>query len=228
VDLPGHGQSEMPQPFSLEQAATSLDEALAVRGGEPVVLVGHSLGGLVCAAEAIAHPDRVRALVLVETALRSQVPEADRPALLQRLDTHYAELVHGAYVDFGRDSAQGEALWRDVAGLDPEMIKRWIRLAWTSDLSVQAAELRVPVLVVLAPRSWDAAESWDHVSKALGYERVPHLHAERLDRCGHFVMLDRPRGLARLIAGFAANPWTEEPHAQLSAPSRPRAARSGS
>ena len=210
VDLPGHGQSEMPAPFSLGSAAAALDAALAANGHEPVVLVGHSLGGLVCAAEAIEHPERVRALVLVETALRPQLPAAELPAMLAALDQHYAELVHGAYLDFGRDSAQGEALWREVEPLDPAMVRRWIRLAWTTDLSEPVAGLKVPVLVVLAPRSWEATETWPEVARALGYERMPRVHAVRFEGCGHFVMLDRPRDLAALVASFAANTVTDE------------------
>lgn len=210
TDLPGHGETAMPEQFSLEQAAASLDAALAARGTEPVVLVGHSLGGLVCAEEAIRHPERVRALVLVETSLKSKLPDAQRTQLLGQLDTNYEALVHGAYVSFGRDSAQGEALWREVAGLDHEMMKRWIRLAWTTDLSKDAARLNVPTLMVLAPRSWEAGETWPQVASELGVERVPHIRAERFFGCGHFIMLDRPADLARLIATFAANPGNDE------------------
>src|SRR5262245_51910460 len=46
VDLPGHGMTAMPAPFSLEQAVASLDAAIAREGSTPVILVGHSLGGL--------------------------------------------------------------------------------------------------------------------------------------------------------------------------------------
>ena len=210
TDLPGHGESAMPEPFSLDQAAASLDATLASQGSEPVVLVGHSLGGLVCAAEAIRHPERVRALVLVESSLRSPYSAQQRTAMFAELEAHYADLVHGAYVSFGRDSAQGEALWREVEGLDPGMMKRWIRLAWTADLSGEASRLTVPVLLVLAPRSWDPGETWPEVAGALGVERVPQLKVTRLEDCGHFVMLDHPAELARLIARFAANPVTAE------------------
>lgn len=204
VDLPGHGESAMPAPFSLECAGGALAVALECDVTEPFVLVGHSLGGLVAATAALEHPAHLRGLVLVETALQPQVSVADRQALLASLDRDYTRLLHAAYLDFGQDSAQGEALYARVARLDPAIVKPWIRLAWTADLSRQAAGLEVPVLVVLAPRSWSEGEPWNTAATALGYAHVPHLKAVRLEGCGHFVMLDRPAELARLIERFTS------------------------
>ena len=48
VDLPGHG-TRMAEPFTLDEAFATIDRALrasAERG--PVLLVGHSMGGLLC------------------------------------------------------------------------------------------------------------------------------------------------------------------------------------
>jgi len=48
VDLPGHG-SRMAEPFTLDEAFRTIDAAVreaALRG--PVLLVGHSMGGLLC------------------------------------------------------------------------------------------------------------------------------------------------------------------------------------
>ena len=206
VDLPGHGQSAMPQPFSLERAAQALDLALKREGPQPLVLVGHSLGGLVAAAEACDHPGRVRALVLVETALRPQVDGQERAAVLEALQKDYQGLVRDAYRAFGRDSAQGEALYREVAAMDPAVIKPWIRLAFSADLSARLARLQCPLLVVLAPRSWPEGEPWPVTAAALGYAAAPQVRPVRLEGCGHFVMLDRPATLARLIARFADQP----------------------
>ncbi len=203
VDLPGHGVSAMPEAFSLERATQALDVALARASREPVVLVGHSLGGLVAAAEACARPGRVRALVLVETALRPQATRAERRAALGR---DYPGTLRQVYAAFGRDSAQGEALYREVAALDPAVVKPWIRLAFTTDLSARVARLQCPVLVVLAPRSWPKGEPWVETAAALGFGAVPQVRAVRVDSCGHFVMLDRPDELARLIGRFADAP----------------------
>jgi pimeloyl-[acyl-carrier protein] methyl ester esterase len=203
VDLPGHGESEMPDPFSLDRAEAALDRALARIDGGPVVLVGHSLGGLVATAEAIDHPERVKCLVLVETALRPQVDAAGRTALLGALDGDYDHVLRTAYGAFGRDSLQGLALYQEVRELDPANVKPWIRLALSADLSRDAARLRMPVLAVLAERSWAKDEAWPAVAESLGYARVPRLTPTRLEGCGHFIMLDRPDALASLIERFA-------------------------
>jgi pimeloyl-ACP methyl ester carboxylesterase len=204
VDLPGHGEAEMPEPFSLERATLALERSLAEVPGGPVVLVGHSLGGLIAAGAAIDQPERVRGLVLVETALAPQLPASLRAEWLGKLEHEYQDVLHAAYLDFGRDSVQGEMLYRRVAALDPRMVQRWIRLAWTADLSREAGRLSVPVFAVLAERSWAANERWDDVAAALGLSRVPDLRAGRLTGAGHFVMLDRPRELASLIDVFVS------------------------
>ena len=206
MDLPGHGESDMPEPFSLGRAVAALDRALADLPDGPPILVAHSLGGLVATAEAVGHPQRIRGLVLVETALRPQLPPGQRAEWLERLDRHYDGVVHDAYLGFGRDPKQGEMLYRRVAALDPRMVKRWIRLAWATDLSEQAARVQVPVLAVLAERSWAADEPWAAVAQALGYSEMRQLRATRIADCGHFVMLDHPAELASLIEGFAADP----------------------
>ena len=69
LDRPGFGQSE-PQSAvtSLEQQAAAV-AALFPPAPQPVVLVGHSLGGAVVAYAAARYPERVRALVLLASSL---------------------------------------------------------------------------------------------------------------------------------------------------------------
>ena len=205
VELPGHGLAPMATPFALEQATLALDRAIAEQAREPVVLVGHSVGGLVATAEALHAPGRVRGLVLVETALAPQVSKPDADTLLAHFDHDWEGTLHAVYSSFGRDSLQGEQLWTRASQVERQNLRAWIPVALNSDLSSEAAGLAMPVLAVLAPRSWEADESWEHVAQALGYARIPRLRGMRIENCGHFVMLDRPRRLADAIRRFSTN-----------------------
>jgi pimeloyl-ACP methyl ester carboxylesterase len=208
VGLPGHGESPMPEPFSLARAAQSLENALDAESKEPVVLVGHSVGGLVAATVAFEHPGRVRELVLVETMLRPQVTVRERDEILRGLETDYQGVLRRAFLSFGRDSVQGVELYRTAAAEDSANMKRWIRLALSSDFSQRAAGLAMPVLAVMAPHTWPLNESWAESARETGYDRVPEVHPARIENCGHFVMLDQPRELARLIERFASRTET--------------------
>lgn len=68
VDRPGHGWSDRPggaQDASPARQAALIAQALDRMGVERFVLLGHSLGGAVATAFALAYPDRLAGLVLL-------------------------------------------------------------------------------------------------------------------------------------------------------------------
>jgi pimeloyl-ACP methyl ester carboxylesterase len=72
--MPGLGHSQKPRrgDYSLERHAQDLEAVLGVAGGQPSVLVGHSMGGMVVLTFCRLFPqhlgNRVRALALVDTS----------------------------------------------------------------------------------------------------------------------------------------------------------------
>jgi pimeloyl-ACP methyl ester carboxylesterase len=88
-------------------------------------------------------------------------------------------------------------------------MRAWIEMSLSHDLSDAAGALWMPVLAVLSDRSWAADEPWNEVAQALGYAQAPRLHAARISDSGHFVMLDHPERVARLIARFARDRGAE-------------------
>jgi len=69
VDLPGHGASPVtddPEAYSRDAALRDLDDVLATLD-QPVVLVGHSLGGYLALAHAATRPGVARGIVVLNT-----------------------------------------------------------------------------------------------------------------------------------------------------------------
>lgn len=68
LDLPGHGRSDWRADgdYRPDHLAGDVEAALEQLAPAPVVLLGHSLGGLTAALVAAARPELVRALVIVD------------------------------------------------------------------------------------------------------------------------------------------------------------------
>jgi len=205
VELPGHGLSPLPEPVTLERAAEALDATLAAESKEPVVLVGHALGGMVATMEALQHPERVRSLVLVETALRPQINGDEAGRVYRALDDDYSGTLRRIYTAYGRDSAQGAKLYANADKVGMSTLKPWLQLELFADVSLRMRHLKAPLLALFSEHMWAADRTWEQAAKPLGYAGTPNAKSVRVDGCGHFPMLDHPDQLSRLIGSFAAD-----------------------
>jgi pimeloyl-ACP methyl ester carboxylesterase len=68
VDLRGRGDSQKPDAgYGLEAHASDVVRVLDHLGLQDAVICGHSMGGFVALETALSHPDRVRAIVLLDS-----------------------------------------------------------------------------------------------------------------------------------------------------------------
>ncbi len=84
-DLRGHGESGRaagPGGYTLEALVAELGGWLDAAGAGAVDLLGHSMGGMVALRFALAHPERVASLILMDTSARA-LEHVDR-ALLEK------------------------------------------------------------------------------------------------------------------------------------------------
>lgn len=85
IDGPAHGQSEGPrEQFTMDACADAMARVMDHLGLHRAVVGGTSWGGLVAAHLALSRPDRVKALVLMNTPMEI---DGQRPGLKARLIT---------------------------------------------------------------------------------------------------------------------------------------------
>ena len=80
-DIRGHGRSDYPPDvahYSPQLAVGDIAALLDAVGARDAVIAGHSLGGYLSLAFNLAHPNRVRGLVLIDTGPGYRKPEPAR------------------------------------------------------------------------------------------------------------------------------------------------------
>jgi pimeloyl-ACP methyl ester carboxylesterase len=205
VDLPGHGESPLPDPFSLEAAAEALDQVVAKQRADSTVVVGQGLGGLLALMSASAHPDHQKGLVLIDVGLKSPLPIDDqqKKQFLDYMDQNYDQVTTMIFSRMGRDSAQGVQVQAMAAQVPPVTIKAYMRHLLDADATRAVRSLKTPVLVVMSDKRFPPDKDWAVVGKELGWEDPASHPARRIARSAALMASDQPDTLAMVLSDFA-------------------------
>ncbi|WP_328405210.1 alpha/beta hydrolase [Nocardia sp. NBC_00403] len=111
-DLRGHGRSTGLPPWNFETIVADLAGVLAAETDEPVVVVAHSFGGACALHLADSHPELVRKLVLLDSAI------ALEPELL--MDVALSSLASPDYVDV--EHARRDKMATGWSEVDPRLL----------------------------------------------------------------------------------------------------------
>jgi pimeloyl-ACP methyl ester carboxylesterase len=211
VDARGHGASTADAPFSLEDAAADWCALLDAEKIDRAILCGLSMGGMTAMRVALAAPERVAGLILVDTS-------ADPEPLFGRLKYRtMAELTRAfgnlrplepsvTRILFGPTArrTQPELIARDRDRMRAHGVGRYypgIR-AVTDRGSIldRLGEIRCPALVVVGEE--------DAATPPLRSERIAARLSgavlRRLPNVGHMSALEAPDAVAEAILAFLA------------------------
>ncbi len=158
-DLLGHGDSDKPRgAYAMDRMVGQVMELADHLKLERFGLVGFSLGGLIVQAAALAHPDRVAALVILNAA-HDRTP-AEREAVLKRVEQAARdgpqatiEAAIGRWFTTGFAASHPEVIERVrswILANDPAVYPQVYRLLATADAPL-AQEIRAigcPTLVM--------------------------------------------------------------------------------
>jgi len=210
-DPPGHGKSEMPPPFSLEDNSDAVSDAFGELRIDRAVFVGLSWGGMVGMRMALQHASRVAALALFDT---SADPEERPRAIKYRVFASYyrrfglppalfeAQIAPAFFCDeslrFRRDLV--ERFQRTINGFNREGVARAALavVVHRRDISGRLAGIRVPTLVACG-REDRATEPFHGERIAAG---IPGARLEWIERAGHLTALEQPDAVTKLLVPF--------------------------
>jgi len=206
VDLPGHGESALPDPFSLEACAEALDQVLAKQKPDSTVLVAHGFGGLIALMEAQAHPDRVRGLMVIDAATGTtiKIPEQQQQYFLSMLDENYDMFLKQMMRGQARDSTQANELYSQAQAVPAASIKAYFKAALNADASGTLKTMRPTLMFLGTGPAWPDTTDWPTVAKRLGYGDGAGILSRRLAQGGPLVMKEQPDSLAAVIRDFTA------------------------
>jgi pimeloyl-ACP methyl ester carboxylesterase len=201
VDLPGHGQSDIPDAeFSMDLFARATAAVMDHAGVEQAVLVGHSNGTPVIRQFYRLFPKRARALVVVDGALKqmlsSEIADQMKPRLSEQ---NFHETVEG-FIDempgdgldeAARDEIKAMALAQPHAAVYGGLMAAVDAKTWEPD------PIQVPLLLILAEQP-----SWNDEYLSFVKELAPQAELHVMTGVSHFLMVERPAEFDSLLIAF--------------------------
>ena len=184
----------------------------AARIGQATIC-GVSYGGLIAAAFAARHPERVSALVLASALAPGWKPDARArfflraPRLLMPLFVvgslrMYPEIAAASPTFLaGVTTALRHAATVLAHMFSPGRMARRVRMLSRLDLTGELARLTVRTLVITGEDRLDRVVPSSVTRRYL--QMWPHAVGVTLARTGHLGLITRPDEFARLVAGFA-------------------------
>ena len=211
-DMPGYGRSAPIEPYTFKGLAQSCIRLIEALRCDKVILLGHSMGGMVAQEVVARRPELVRRLILCGTSPAFGKPDGDwqRQFVAQRT----------APLDAGQSMAQvAEALVPQMVG--PAALPEGVRLATQCMGLVPAAtyrralecllgferrahlaHIRVPTLLVAGEHDRNAPPA---VMKKMA-QAITHSTYVEMKGIGHLQNLEAPDDFDALVLNFLALP----------------------
>jgi 3-oxoadipate enol-lactonase len=209
VDLPGHGRSPLPaRPLTVEGMACDVAALVARLDDAPAHVLGLSLGACVALRLALAAPERVRSLTLVNPFARVQ---SAGPGDLARLGLRMLLLgtapMHAVAAHVARrlfpwpeQRALYEAAVTSLAATPRRAYFASMRALARFDARGQVAAIRQPTLIVAGDRDTSVPLS----AKLALARAIPHARLLVVPASGHATPHDQPEAFNRALVEFLA------------------------
>ena len=204
-DQPGYGHSPVVDPYDLEHVCASLARLIQELSNEPVVLIGHSMGGLVAQEAYVRYPQLIKALSLCFTspAFAGGNSEFTKKFIAARIDPldqgkTMADIAAKLIPTMGSNSKLAEQI---MAGVPPDTYRKAVHLLTTFDRRKELADIKVPTLLIAGSEDKTAPPAM--MEKMAG--KIPSAEYVLLQDCGLLGPMDQPDAFNDALHFFLKN-----------------------
>jgi len=200
LDLPGHGDSAGAGCRTMPEYRDVVRAFLRAARAERAVLVGHSMGGGITQAVALAEPALLRGIVLVGTGARLRV----HPSIFEVLRRDHAEaarLVAGWGFGPAAPAAMREEGVRDFLGCPAAVSEADFLACDGFDAMAVVARIRLPALIVCGDQDSLTPPKYARYL----HEQIRGSRLVLVPEAGHYVMRERPAAVNSALEGFLAD-----------------------
>jgi pimeloyl-ACP methyl ester carboxylesterase len=206
-DMRGHGQSDYPDDPNAYSEAETIGDIAAVLdevGAERTVVGGLSLGGYMSLAFYRAYPQRVRALLIIDTGPGFKKDEARERWNRRAHDTaeRFEREGLAALQAFSRE--RSSATHRDAKGL--AHAARGMLTQRDARVIESLPEIAVPSLIVVGADDTPFLAAFDYMAA-----KIPGAKKSIVAAAGHAVNIDQPAGFIDTVLPFLHGLPRDEP-----------------
>lgn len=200
IDMPGHGESGSGRTdWSMEAYGEDVKRVVTTLGLKHVVLIGSSLGGPIVLEAARRMPERVVAIVPVDTLLNveQRMPAEQVDAIMKQVETDFRGQTAKFTVQYlfapSTPVAVRERVLAKVTSADPKVALPILRAALTYDPVPALKEIKVPIRAINSDLNPTNLEGNRKVA--------PQFDVVVMKGVGHYLMIEDPARFNELLKG---------------------------
>ncbi|HJU94047.1 MAG TPA: alpha/beta hydrolase [Pyrinomonadaceae bacterium] len=199
IDLPGHGQSgQGRKTWSIPSFGEDVKAVVTKLDLKRVVLIGSSMGGPISLEAARAMPDRVVAIVPVDSLLNveQKIAPEQLDAIIKQMQADYKATITGLTNQFffspNTPAAVKERVLKDSTSRPPELAIAIMKGILSYDVAPTFRETKVPIHAINGDRAPTNLEA--------NRKYAPQFDASIIKGSGHYPMLENPAGFNQALA----------------------------
>lgn len=204
IDLPGHGESgQGRKSWSVESYGDDVKTVITKLGLKRVVLVGSSMGGSIALEATKRMPDRVVAIVPVDTLqnVEAKVPPEQLDAVFKQMEADFKNattaLLNQYFFSPTTPAAVKERVINETISRQPEVVLPILRAVFSYDAAAGLRGVKVPVRAINADRVPTDVE--------VNRKYAPQFDVVIIKGTGHYPMLEDPARFNQMLAEILRN-----------------------